>query len=304
MQIHEIFRRRADEGVLKGIPVARQAVSNFAQRAGQVGKAVAYNLAGQVLQKAGLPKDLGDGSKEAGFGSGMDAAAKVNEPLIRQIATRLQERYDLGVKQAMQKERVATPMQLSSVARTNIVTSLKNYLHSKVMQNKVGVDYKQLPRYIDPQHRDQANRTVAAMDNVISKIASFSANGVTPDDWRGLANSAYNAMSLMQFYPSQDTREKELGLSNRIDKLLQFYSKAIKDPSTPQDTLDAVKQALYKHQGAQAMSPQQLQKLASIEQRSAAYDRGQPLTFGGVKMDPTDPKDAAVLAALRQQGKI
>jgi hypothetical protein len=172
------------------------------------------------------------------------------------------------------------------------------------MQNKVGIDYRKLPGEVDPRHRNQANIVVAGLDQLIAKISSFGPQPATPQEWHDLATNAYKAMSLIQFYPSRETKEREIGMSGRIDKLLQFYAKAIQDPTTPQDTLDKVKQELYKAKGDNALSTKQLQQFASIEQRSAAYDRGEPLMFGGVQMDPNDPTDAAILAQLRQQGKI
>ena len=196
MQIHEITRRRTNEGVLSGIAGAAKAVgSQIAAKANDW----ATKKTGTDFSKLGPNNPYGDQQKAA-------AAAAV--PVIKSQAEQQQKLWNTAIAKTQQQNNVQSPAQFDPGTKDGLGKSLMNQIHKNFLQGKVGTDYKQLPRWVEPAAQQQANDIVQRIDAATQSILNFN-NPKTAQqamaDWQTLSQATYDAMSLMQFNSDSGT---------------------------------------------------------------------------------------------------
>jgi hypothetical protein len=80
------------------------------------------------------------------------------------------------------------------------------------MQQKLGADYKTLPRLVDVAKQPAAQDAVQQIQTALNSILNFNAPAQDKQQqlaqWLALSRAAYNAMSLVQFHPSKQTMKK------------------------------------------------------------------------------------------------
>ena len=180
MQIHEIFRPRANESILKGIKNAAASVARAAP-------AIASNIGGQILAKAGLDANTGLGTTNP-FGNKEAEAAKAAEPIIKNQAADLQKKWA--------ETKNANPVALKQ--------SLNNVLHNILLQRKIGNDYTDLNNWVDadPVTQKRAGFLKKQIEKSLNDIIAAGPTA-TVQNWEALVRAATKAMQLIAFHPKK-----------------------------------------------------------------------------------------------------
>lgn len=191
MQIFEVTKKPVNEGILSNIGAISKAVGSAAK------SAMAQNLE-KTTGVSFEPEKNPYGAKR----TAADTAAK---PFIDQQAKQQEELWNEALKKEMQAKNVTSPGQLDTASKKQIARSFMNQVHSTLLQNKVGYDYRKLPNYVDGSSQKEAQDIVSRIDNARKSILNFNAGNKTPQqntaDWQSLAQATYDAMSLIQFNP-------------------------------------------------------------------------------------------------------
>lgn len=327
MQIHEIFRRNTNEGVLKGITTGvqkgAQAVGQAFQNAKPLAGAIASNLGGQILQKAGLPSSTGLTGPEAGYGAAQDMAAKVNEPLIKQQAKAAMDKWNKSLAN-LSKTGGLTPANKAAMQR-----GLWREVHNNMMRGRLGNNFKTLPKQVwpEPNVQKKAEEIVSNVEQAFNTIAN-SMTGTTLQDWESLTRGAYQAMSLAQFESTRShqtlSKEEEARRQIEIDKLkVEIVDKekrveeiksqiaagnyTVQTKAIAQNAikdLDATRAALLDLTMNKA--PGQSSKYTTPTTAPTTAPTAPTMSVGrGEKPgDPNDPAMAQLLATAKKQGKI
>lgn len=199
MQIHEIFRRRTNEGVLKGISNAVSKVAN-SPLAKAVGSHVKSAASDYIKQKTGLDTEWG---KSTPYGDQQTAAATAAAPVIKAQAEKQLELWNAGISKAKEQNNVQSLSQLPNKTKQGLAKSLMYQIHKNLLQGKVGVDYQQLPQWVDGKSQRQANDIVKRITTAKQSILNFNNPSKTAQDamaeWQALSKATYDAMNLMQF---------------------------------------------------------------------------------------------------------
>jgi hypothetical protein len=230
MQIHEIFRRNTNEGILKGVktlpprndrgrfmPVAATgAFGNMAtnlttpksapapapaapSKMGSIAKAVGSHIksaaSDYISNKTGLDAEWDNASP---YGDQQKAAATAAAPVIKAQAEKQQKLWADGVAKTLQQNNVNDLSQLDSGTKAGLQRSLMNQIHRNFLQSKLGNDYKQLPNNVDPSMTAQADGAVQRIGRAANKILTVDpAQSLTA--WQSLSQATYDALSMMQF---------------------------------------------------------------------------------------------------------
>ena len=234
MQIHEIFRRRTNEGILKGVktlpprndrgrfmPVAPTAVFNnmatnlqnqsattpatpVAPTASTGLSAIPRAIKSHVKSAATdwMAKQLGVDPSQIGqnnpYGNQEQAAATAAAPVIKVQAERSQKLWNDAVTKLLQQNNVQYISQLPAATKSGLQTSLMNQLHKTFLQSKLGRDYRKLPENVDPSMVSRANATVQQIGQSVQKILSMDPK-YSLDAWKLLIQAAYDATNMLQF---------------------------------------------------------------------------------------------------------
>lgn len=304
MQIHEITRQDIPESILKG-------VSNAIQRIPAVAGAVASNIGGQILAKAGLDANTGLGTTNP-FGDKEAEAAKLAEPLIKNQAVSLQKQWaaaDHSNPAAIQK-------------------SLNNVLHNTLLQRKIGNDYNELNSWVDsdPAIQQRAATIEKQIEAALKTIANAGAKADTAS-WEALVRAATQAMQLISFHSkkySTSTLPKIAAtptgwtIGNTVlSPKNPAHAPVIQILNTQQQQTGSVPKLKQTPQGLTIGSQlvgknnPAFQTLSSIVNGNTTSPATQtsapqtpPISFGGEVQNPNDPATARLTAMAKQQGKI
>lgn len=188
MQIHEITRRKTNEGVLSNM--AKAVGSHVAAKANDW----ATKTTGTDFSKLGPKNPYGDQQK---------AAATAAAPVIKSQAEQQQKLWNTAIAKTQEQSNVQSPSQFDPGTKQGLEKSLMNQIHKNFLQGKVGTDYQQLPRWVEPAAQQQANDIVKRIDAATQAILNFNNGDKTAQeamaDWQTLSQATYDAMSLMQF---------------------------------------------------------------------------------------------------------
>jgi hypothetical protein len=160
--------------------------------------------------------DTGDANP---YGDQRAAAAKVSAPLISQMAREELAKWNKAVANSVDQAGVAGPAQLPQASRNALELSLMNQVYTNFLQNKLGKNYRQLPKAVEPEAEQEAAAQIAKLDNAIKAILNFDAplsdQATQLQRWQDLAQSTYDMRSLLQFY--SQSREMMPDITNTPD---------------------------------------------------------------------------------------
>lgn len=208
MQIHEITRRRTNEGVLSGIAGAAKAV----------GSQIAAKANDWATKKTGT--DFSKLGPNNPYGAQQSRAAAAAKPVIEKQAIEQQKLWTQALTQTMRDAGVTSLAALPSAEKGEVERSLFTQLHTNLLRNSLGRDYTQLGNYVDkdPGVQAQAQDIVKKINDAKNKLMNFASStydGDSKQGWQELAQGAYEAMSLTQFQRSN--AESALGtLTSRL----------------------------------------------------------------------------------------
>ena len=172
--------------------------SKWAARIGSLGNKLAAHNAASV----GL--SVPDTEKSNPYGDQRAAAAKASAPLISQQARQELAKWNKAVASTVKQAGVAGLAQLPPASRNALELSLMNQVTSNFLQGKLGKDYRQLPKWLEPDAQQEAAAQIAKLDNAIKAIMNFNAPKSGPEAelqrWQDLAQSTYDMRSLLQFH--------------------------------------------------------------------------------------------------------
>ena len=230
MQIYEIFRRRINEGPLKGVatlpprndrgrfmPVAatgafgnmatnltaptpapapaQAAPSKWGSIAKAVGSHVKSAASDYISNKTGLDAEWDNASP---YGDQQKTAATAAAPVIKAQAEKQQKLWAAGIAKTLQQNNVNNLSQLDSGTKAGLQRSLMTQIHRNFLQSQLGNDYKQLTNYVDPSMAAQADGVVQRIGRAANKILSVDpAQSLVA--WQSLSQATYDALSMMQF---------------------------------------------------------------------------------------------------------
>jgi hypothetical protein len=193
MQIHEITRRKTNEGVLSNMATA-------------VGSHVAAKANDWATKKTGT--DFSKLGPKNPYGDQQKAAATAAAPVIKSQAEQQQKLWNTAIAKTQEQSNVQSPSQFDPGTKQGLEKSLMNQIHKNFLQGKVGTDYKQLSRWVDPDAQQQANDIVQRIDAATQSIIDFNTPKTAQQamaEWQTLSQATYDAMSLMQFNSDSGT---------------------------------------------------------------------------------------------------
>lgn len=313
MQIYEIFQ--ANENVLKGVA---NSVKSVASRAPAIAGAVASDIGSRILSRAGLPGDVGLGSKNA-FGDKEAQAARTAEPIIKAQADNLFKQW------AANKDR-SNPAALQQ--------SLISVVQNTLLQRKLGRDYTNLDNWVaqDPQTQQRAAGLVKNITAGIDTILKSDPQD-TAQAWENLVRATSQAMSLMTFHPKNYNYSGQAAAQmpvvtttaqgynigntalNSTNPAQQTMIQLIKSQVAPNGALPRITVTPQGYMlGSLPLTPTNAthKKLIDIitggEPKTTTQPTAKPSTggvsLGGENLDPNDPASQQILAAMKKQGKI
>jgi len=252
MQIHEITRRRVNEGVLKGISNAvSKAVSSPLAKA--VGSHVAARASDWATKQTGL-----DSGKNNPYGDQQTAAATAAAPVVKAQAEKQLKLWNDAIAKAKEQNNIQNLSQLDTKTKQGLAKSLMNQIHRNLLQSKVGADYQQLPKWVDGKVQQQANDIVKRITDAKQSILNFNNPSKTAQqamaEWQTLSQATYDAMNLMQFNSTS-------GMSSAKKKT--NAPAAPGSPATPTPS-PAVSQAAQQIVQASGITQPQLQQVQNI----------------------------------------
>jgi hypothetical protein len=269
MQIHEITQR-LNENALGAF------ASGFAQGAGinvpdtgAAGGGAAVSAYGDARQKA---------------------AAAAAKPLIAAMAKQEMQAWNMALADLLKKEKVIDRKQLSDASRNELARDLDVRLHKVLMQGNVGTNYAQdLPANVDELSQPKAKALVDQLNAAKQAILNFDQTPATAQQqlaqWQELSQSAYDAMSLTQFYP-----DKRRMLSGTMPKISDnpdgtYNIGKLKLTGNPVDQL-----IVQKIQAELEKNPN-----ATLQLRA---NRDGSINIGAQRLDPRNPDEAKAIARI------
>jgi len=190
------------------------ALGAFASGAGK-----ALGVSGDV---SGAVASIGGGSPTPyKYGpAGQQQAAKMSEPVIQLQAEKESANWNASILNLLKQNGVSHAAQLDRATKDSLAKTLVNQLHKNLMQQKLGIDYKTLPKLVDPTKQADAQNIVKQIQTALNNILNFNAPAQDKKtqlaQWTELSRAAYNAMSLAQFFPSKQTMKQ-----TRVPELTQ-----------------------------------------------------------------------------------
>jgi hypothetical protein len=147
------------------------------------------------------------------------AAAAAAKPMIAAMAKQEMQAWNMALADLLKKEKVIDRKQLSDASRNELARDLDVRLHKVLMQGNVGTNYAQdLPANVDQLSQPKAKALVDQLNAAKQAILNFDQAPATAQQqlaqWQELSQSAYDAMSLTQFYPEKQQMALPKILSN------------------------------------------------------------------------------------------
>jgi hypothetical protein len=139
------------------------------------------------------------------------AAAAAAKPMIAAVAKQEMQAWNVAVADLVKQKQVQKASQLDASSKMALRRDLFNRLHKVFMQGRLGDNYlKELPTSVDKLRQPAAKDLVNRLNLATQAIMNFNKEAATPEEqlkqWQNLSQTAYEAMSLPQFYPAQSSR--------------------------------------------------------------------------------------------------
>jgi hypothetical protein len=256
------------------------------------------SFASGFAQGAGIGGSDTGGSNTAssaltGYGdSRQKAAAQQARPMIALAAKKEMQGWNTAVAKLLKQQNLQSPTQLDKTNKLSLKRDLWNRLHKVLMQGKLGTNYVQsLPTSVDKLRQPKAKELVNQLNAATQAIMNF--NQPAKDaaqqlaQWQTLSQVAYDAMSLVQFHPSQ-----RVGGTKPPPKLKQ----------NPDNSFDVGNQKIN------PLDPVDAKIIAKIQAEQAANSNRVPeiksnfddtYSIGRQKLDPRKPEDAKMIQLIQ-----
>lgn len=241
MQIFEVTKRPVNEGILSNI--------------GAIGKAVGSAATSAMAQNLEKTTGISFEPEKNPYGAKKSEADAAAAPLVKQQAEKQQKLWNTALTKTMQSRNVSDPRQLDTGTKQEMAKSLMNQIHSTLLQNKVGYDYRRLGNYVDGNSQQQAQDIVNRLENARKSILNFNAPNKTPQqsmaEWQELSKAAYDAMSLVQFnsktgFGKSSTQQQQQQQKQAKTQTpgVQKATANLKAAGLTQDAIDAVQKVM------------------------------------------------------------
>jgi hypothetical protein len=136
----------------------------------------------------------------------------MSEPVIQQQAEKELANWNASILNLLKQNGVSSPAQLDRATKDSLARTLINQLHKNFMQQKLGTDYKTLPKMVDTSKQVDAQNIVKQIQASLNGILNFNAPAQDKktqlSQWLALSRAAYGAMSLVQFSPSKQNMKQ------------------------------------------------------------------------------------------------
>ena len=231
-----------------------------------------------------------DGNAITAYGDARQkAAAQAARPLIAQLAKQEMQGWNVAIADMLKQEKVQSREQLSPASRSELERDLDARLHKVLMKGSVGTDYTQgLPANVDQLSQPKAKVLVDRLNAAKQDILDFDQPATAQQQlaqWQTLSQTAYDAMSLTQFYP-----DKRRMLSGTMPKILPNPGGGYNIGSYKL-TGDRVDQLIA--QKIQA----ELEKNPNATPQLRANSDGS-INIGAQRLDPRNPDEAIAIARI------
>jgi hypothetical protein len=155
----------------------------------------AYNFA-----QAGLTRP---GNSSSAYGDMRAKAAAAADPLIDQMAADELANWNRSLSNAMQSTGAKSPGALPPRVKQGLSNSFMNRVYGYFLDNQLGNDFSQFPRYVDNKSQSEASILLSELRSSIQSILNYNSPPSTPQgqfqQWRNLSKATYDMRSLMQF---------------------------------------------------------------------------------------------------------
>jgi len=240
----------------------------------------------------GVP-DTGDagGTGVSAYGDARQkAAAQAARPLIAQAAKQEMQAWNVAIADMLKKEKVQSREQLSPASKSELERDLDTRLHKVLMRGAAGTDYTQgLPANVDELSQPKAKALVDRLTAAKQDILNFDQPATAAQQlaqWQALSQTAYDAMSLTQFYP-----DKRRTLSGTMPKILPNPGGGYNIGPNLTLTGNPVDQLIIqKIQAELKTNP------AAMPQLRANSDGS--INIGAQRLDPRNPNEAKAIARI------
>lgn len=279
MQIHEITR--LNENALGAF------ASGFAQGAG---------VPGDV---AGAIGSMGGGSALPGYGDARQkAAAAAAKPAIALLAKQEMQGWNTAVADQVKQKKVQAARDLDSSTREALKRDLFNRLHEVFMKGRLGNNYVQsLPTSVDKLRQPAAKDLVNRLNLATQAIMNFDRPTANAQEqlkqWQDLSQTAYDAMSLAQFYPDRTRAGATIGSKPKI----------VPNPGGGFNIGDSPKGKLGSGP-VDNLITQKIQAELKATPGSAleikSFNDGS-ITIGSQRLDPGTPEEAKAIQRIKSQ---
>lgn len=273
MQIHEITR------------LNENALGAFAS-----GAASALGVPGDV---SGAIGSIGDAGAVSGYGDARQkAAAAAAKSAIESMAKKEMQSWNAAIADQLKQKQVQTAAQLDKSTRGSLKRDLWNRLHKVFMQGRLGINYVQsLPASVDQRSQPAAKALVNRLNLATQAIMNFNQPAATAEQqlekWQNLGQTAYEAMSLVQFRPSTtNARSRPVPkIQPNPDRSFNVGSQKL----NPGDPVTA--KIIQKIQAEQSAVPGQTPEIKRAPDET--------YTLGRTKLNPRDPVDAKLIQIIQ-----
>jgi hypothetical protein len=130
-------------------------------------------------------------------------AAAAADPLIDQMAADELANWNQSLSNAMQSTGAKSPGALPPRVKQGLSNSFMNRVYGFFLDNQLGNDFSQFPRYVDNKSQSEASILLSELRSSIQSILNYNSPPSTPQgqfqQWRNLSKATYDMRSLMQF---------------------------------------------------------------------------------------------------------
>jgi hypothetical protein len=217
MQIHEITRRRTDEGILSGIA---SGIASGVKQAGAIAGGVANYAANATLNAAEIGGKFD--TTKAAPGQAQDVAAKLSaslvDPTAKDMATRWQQTEAKLAAEIGTTDPNSGAWQSINGKKEEALDQIINQI---LLRNQLPGGYQSLPQAVQnvPQLTGPAAEQVKAIDQ--AKIAIMANNGKAnmQNSFKEIVKAAFQATTYLQSMRSKsrgDLSQTQANLANQI----------------------------------------------------------------------------------------
>lgn len=174
---------------------------NWGKAAKQIGSTIVQAPQKALAQRTGTSIPTAD-NPYAGPGA-EDKAKIAAEPIIKAQAKEQAKLWLDAIQQAMAADRVTSMDQIGSARQMNLSKNLNQQLHNGLLQNKLGNNYKDLPKMVNSAFQTQAAKTVRDIETAYNTIMDLSKKrdaATIEKEWETLSRAVADAMRMVEFH--------------------------------------------------------------------------------------------------------